>query len=57
MKSVRQMFKDRQRSENEQFVVVHDGLIYAIERADGEGLAMVQQDYQEEENQHWYPPE
>ncbi len=48
-------FKKRGRSKNEQFIVIHNGLIHAVERADGNGFAMVSQDRQNSEDHYWYP--
>jgi hypothetical protein len=55
MNGVREKFKERGRSENEQLVVLSDGQIHAVERRDGEGFAMVDQDRQSIEDQYWYP--
>ena len=54
--AVIEFFQGRERSKNEQLVILWNGEIYAVERKDGKGFAMVWQDRQNEEDDFWYPP-
>lgn len=53
--AVRKWFTSRGRNATSQVLVIHNEQIYAVERRDGNGFAMVDQDRQNGEDGYWYP--